>query len=324
MNNNYFPSSVNQSGEQTPVQRGLLTRALFSSGCLSVVLVGFGGAFLIPMLVGVLTDDLSASDWIPMLIFLAVAVGIGLGGLWAAWRFMLLLLDFLSKTVEQGEGQIVWARGSYKAKVQGRRMSLISGLMLAPGTYRMYTLPRSGLVVGGDKLGASFSAREELQNALAQSNGFSAEKLAEYRLGRMGDERYGRLAKTWIWSSLGLLALLALMGFIVWGVFTDTDAPWFMLLFFGAFVFLFVAIIAWNLVQSTQDLLAGEVASAEGFVRRTVHRSNKSTSYYYKLDKLSFSVSGTAYNALVEGLRYRVYYLPRSKKLLGIEPLDNV
>ena len=43
--------------------------------------------------------------------------------------------------------------------------------------------------------------------------------------------------------------------------------------------------------------------------------------YYYRVDNLRFQVSRTAYNALVEGLRYRLYFTPRSRTIVAIEPL---
>jgi hypothetical protein len=36
---------------------------------------------------------------------------------------------------------------------------------------------------------------------------------------------------------------------------------------------------------------------------------------------MKFQVSGRAYTALVSGMAYRIYYTPRSKTLVSIEPL---
>ena len=44
----------------------------------------------------------------------------------------------------------------------------------------------------------------------------------------------------------------------------------------------------------------------------------------YSIDNKSFRVSLSAYNALVEGIRYRPYYLPRSKRVLSVEPLETL
>jgi len=37
--------------------------------------------------------------------------------------------------------------------------------------------------------------------------------------------------------------------------------------------------------------------------------------------KMKFQVSAHAYTALVSGMAYRIYYTPRSKTLVSIEPL---
>ncbi len=76
--------------------------------------------------------------------------------------------------------------------------------------------------------------------------------------------------------------------------------------------------------SATFDLLGGQVASAAGAVHKSMRQTygrNASTYYYYKLDALVWTVTPEAYRALIEGPAYRVYYLPRSKMLLGIEPL---
>jgi hypothetical protein len=38
---------------------------------------------------------------------------------------------------------------------------------------------------------------------------------------------------------------------------------------------------------------------------------------------MKFQVSGLAYTALISGLAYRIYYTPRSKTLVSIEPLGS-
>jgi hypothetical protein len=54
-----------------------------------------------------------------------------------------------------------------------------------------------------------------------------------------------------------------------------------------------------------------------------VYLSNsKEPLYYYRLNRLRFPVSEAGYDALIVGRPYRVYYLPRSKILLSLEPLS--
>lgn len=45
------------------------------------------------------------------------------------------------------------------------------------------------------------------------------------------------------------------------------------------------------------------------------------TDYYYLVGEQRFEISKRAYAALIEGVKYRVYYLPRTKILFSIEAL---
>ena len=76
------------------------------------------------------------------------------------------------------------------------------------------------------------------------------------------------------------------------------------------------------------DALTGQVSVAEGDVRKSysVESTGRGysgrTTYYYHIGDVHLAVSGKmAYDAMIDGLRYRAYYTPRSKKLVAIEPL---
>ncbi len=72
------------------------------------------------------------------------------------------------------------------------------------------------------------------------------------------------------------------------------------------------------------DMLRGRVAMLEGTVisqRRSGDEGGYT--YHYVIGRESFLVNESAYHALISGLPYRVYYGPKSKKLLSIEPLVN-
>ena len=76
----------------------------------------------------------------------------------------------------------------------------------------------------------------------------------------------------------------------------------------------------------------GACWSSKGSARKTHRRtfsllisiaggSGTADSYSYDIAGQRFPVSETAYHALVDGVPYRFYYLPRSKTLINIEPL---
>jgi len=220
---------------------------------------------------------------------------------------------------------VTWQRSRYVAEAQGRRLSLVDGLGLTPGSYRFYYLPRSGVVVGVERLGLSLSsasARDEFLNALAQANRFSVESLMAFRAGRVDEATRGAvLRQRGLTTGLVVFVILAVSAAVLLGASSDPEA-WPVLLIVGVLDVIFVGFMVWAFIRVANDLQAGVVLAREGRVQRQVVRSNRSSSYYYRLGDLRFRVSGTAYNALVEGVDYRIYYLPRSKTLVGIEPVS--
>jgi hypothetical protein len=70
------------------------------------------------------------------------------------------------------------------------------------------------------------------------------------------------------------------------------------------------------------DRRKGIVLSSDGLITRERRRTKNNTTYFYVLNELKFRVSPNAYNALIEGLHYRVYYTPRSKTLVSVEALE--
>ena len=69
------------------------------------------------------------------------------------------------------------------------------------------------------------------------------------------------------------------------------------------------------------DIWNGEVYVVEGSVVRQAYRSRYHRYSYYVIGSHKYYVFEAAYNALVEGEHYRIYYLPRSKRLVAVEPI---
>lgn len=81
----------------------------------------------------------------------------------------------------------------------------------------------------------------------------------------------------------------------------------------GAFLFINAVIdISISTPQQVQSV---------GHKKKRVSRNT--TNYYYVVGGKSFEISYGAYMALIDGLEYRVYYLPRTKRLIAIEALDS-
>jgi hypothetical protein len=75
-----------------------------------------------------------------------------------------------------------------------------------------------------------------------------------------------------------------------------------------------------------RDLQGGRVEMVEGTVLRLDWSDTNNDTQAYEitgdnLTTLRFVVEGSVYDALIPGIRYRVYYLPHTKQLASMEPL---
>jgi hypothetical protein len=315
--------AANRTSQITDIQRKRLRNSLLGFGFLTLLFVGLPGLMLVGGVASLLSDgaQFDSGAWAGMLCLGVIGLGsLGLALMFAS-RFVLTWQDMSESRVEQGDGEIAWRGSNYRAEVNGRRLTL-QDVHLAPGPYRFYYLPRLGRVLSAEKLamGSGGAPDDELRSALAQANKFRLEALTDLRAGRLGELRGPLLRDAWVTAGVttliagGFAAFMAVT-MISGGAGAATLIP---LAIAGGFILLFV----WSAVNVTRDVNDDKVATAQGRVRRLVRRSRRSASYYYTLDRLQFYVSGAAYNALVEGREYRLYYLPRSKKLVGIEPVD--
>lgn len=246
--------------------------------------------------------------------------------MWAAYRLVTTWLDLSMGRVEQGSGVVIWHRGRYRAQVQGRWLSAARELSLGPGDYEIYYLPRTGRVLWAQRLGvvSTSQVKQQILEALALANRFDINALPIYYAGHLGKERWSTLVHAWLTSGLAALFMVAMSVSMV--VVNLSDRPssgglWFVIII-AAIVILMACVVFWRLVLVTQDVLANKVASQTGTVQRVARTDTRWARYYYRLGGLTFTVSESAYLALVEGWHYRVYYLPRGNRLVAIEPVD--
>jgi len=92
----------------------------------------------------------------------------------------------------------------------------------------------------------------------------------------------------------------------------------------GGFFGLIEVFLLSQVSSDLSDALGGRVQMSEGAVTkytRTTHSRTSRTHYYFRLGDARFEVSRQAYDALLPGRNYRLYYAPKTHRLVNIEPL---
>jgi hypothetical protein len=189
-----------------------------------------------------------------------------------------------------------------------------------PGPYRFYYLSRTGLVVMAEQIGelTRTGPESELMEILARTNHFSLNDLIQNRQGLLSMDQQNRLALLLALYVLVVLSCSVLFVSILFRMLSGSPSGLFylLLIFAAALILRFGLSLAWII----GDLWSGEVSSVEGPGARNSYQYRYFRSYYYVIGGQRFSVSKGAYNALLEGKPYRIYYVPRSKRLVSIEP----
>jgi hypothetical protein len=102
---------------------------------------------------------------------------------------------------------------------------------------------------------------------------------------------------------------------------TAPPLPWQAVLF-SLLLAAFALYLVWQGWQHLVDARHGIATQVEGRVTVRVNAgARRSTTIYYVIRGMEFTVPAAAYAALVEGLNYRLHYTPQAKKVLSVEPL---
>lgn len=238
--------------------------------------------------------------------------------------------DLAGGQVEILDGQCVWRRNKYVLETPARRLKLMRNSMhLMPGSYRFYALPNTGLLLSAQRQvpPGGEDPRAELLDVMGQVHHFKNEDLEANRQGRLVISQMGGLLWRVIGYSFFWVFSLGIGVIILYGLAQDSSPRGLMwLAVIGGVVFLAaLALFVWVVGRVVLDMVRAKVVSAQGPVRRdftiTHSQHGSSTTYYYKLDKLSFVVSPQAYTAFIQGPQYRLYYTPLSKTLVAVEPI---
>jgi hypothetical protein len=319
--------AANRQGMMTQAQRSSISIMLALEGCL-VLGVGLVGLIL-GRIVWVWRQVL---PW-QISVTLAVLAALLLLGI-SVWRLARLLsswLDLSAGQVEQAEGQIIWMGKSYGAQIQGRRLRFIYGIRIPPpDDYSFFYLPRSGWILSIDRLALSTGARTDLYllDALAHAINFSVESLKANRAGRLTkDQAWQLLVPMWGYVLADLLMIGIAIAFTGYVLLHDLKSIALIIPIVFALAVM-VGLYSWKDVTTIiPDISEGHVLVMEGPVyKRKVSTSGsrtRRTDYFYEINGRRFEVSPQAYKALFAGRSYRLYYTPRSKSIVSIEPLDS-
>jgi hypothetical protein len=247
-----------------------------------------------------------------------------------------LLDDLAVGLVKQGEGHLIYGEGNYEVISNGERFklsALTSGLV--PGVrFRFYYLPISKLVVSAESVEQQNEEqiRQGLLEALAQAHNFSMAALNENRNGKLAAEQIAQLLPNLAWG-LTLLLIPPLAAFYylnIQGAAARISSGW------TAIIALVAGAIAlygaWLTYRVAADLIGGRVGELKGKGKKVSEirgsrrfdevSGSTSVTHYYEIGGQRFRVPPQAYAALISDQPYRLYYAPRTKVMLSIEPID--
>ncbi len=323
--------AANRNGELTPSQRAALNLQLAQESLIASGFMVLGGGLLLfgTSLVLTLPPGQAGLTWVWALGFLIGVAVLGLPGLVQGTRrwteFFAARREIADSEIVYAEGRVVWADDLYTAYAGRKRLKPIyNKLNLPPGLYRFFYLRGGHWLLSAEKMaGEAQSAQSSLFLTLSQANRFSPTDLEQNRAGRLSFHQIPRLIRPlWIRVAialpLGLWAALILATVSLSKIFSDP-----LTLVIVAIGSVWAMNALWHVLAVIVDVIRRQVVSAEGPGQRLrVYPTRGVTYYYYQIGTKRLTISRSAYNALIVGAPYRVYYAPFSRTLLSIEPLD--
>lgn len=264
---------------------------------------------------------------------------------WQIWKG-------LRQRQEIKRGPVVWADGEVIVRGErfevlipdGRLQSPVQKFNLLPGPYRFYFLPRSRFLLSAESI--EQNAADLVANALniprlpadltralpalMQTFRFNEADLAQNRAGGLTNRQRGRTFLDILLYLGMLLAVTFFAGLVVagyWFGWTEPEIPdswlfqvWQFVCLGGIVLFAF-GYPLWNIATRLIDILSGQVSTLSGPIQFKIRGGRSSTSYYV-IQGQEFQVKHTAYHSFIEKLPYHVYYIPRTKEIVSLEPVE--
>ncbi len=321
------PDSIlaNKQGTLTIMQRDLLH---LTSGL--TFWYTFGSAVVIIGIVAWATTkqmaDLPANaPPIPAYYWIAIAIGIGTPLLYLGWQMVRsarVRHELDSGYIPSEEGRVEWTGSHYRivASVNWLR-SIYGPIDVLPGRYQFYLLPGSRYLLSADPLDTPEMSRAALTDVLGRVFKFTPDDLAANREGRIAPAQATRFRSSAIQT--GLLAAVFLAILVGAAVLAVTFPSAWYLAAFGMW-FLICLFVLPSMIHYSIDRLReshDQVAMVQGPGEKTFRSRRAAVIKSYLINDQRFDVSGHAYNAMVDGEMYRVYYTPRTKTILSIEAI---
>ncbi len=329
--------AANRRGEITTTQQKQL-----GSGAgwkriilLALVIIILGGIFSFAFFPVILGGKWQTNLW-PMLfiaaLFLVLILFVGYG-IWSQLnKTIKLKRDFANRAIRQGQGQLSHRKTGYVFEMGESTLRLPADLAngLLPGvTYQVYYLEESSLLLSAAATYQVATAQtvSALNEILASANRFSADDLLANHNNEVTFAQRRKLFPPIIFGVVIVLGSLAfLLPFVPIPLSFNARTSFLALLFPVIIVGILLLAGGVVLMKALLDVLAPKPQQVQGLVyseKRVVNTGKSShVEYNYIIDKLRFNVGHRAYTALIAGLKYRIYYLPRTKKLISIEALD--
>jgi hypothetical protein len=313
---------ANRRGQVTPAQRK--AARVVGTAIVFVILLalpGFMGGTLGLLGLGLLAEG----EWAGLVLILVGAAIVAPLGAYAVIKLggvLRLQQDLSEGRIEQADGEVRWAGRRYAAYWEGRpRGASNTAHGLGPGMYQFYYLPRSGHLLSAAALpGLTLGADQSLEAVLRKVHRFDDGDLELNRHGRMSPSQRRRLTTAAALFGLFGVLIAGACAFGTWGVIMDGDQDaWVGVGIIVLLGVLLAALMAYLAQQLVRDAAGGSVKQVTGPVRRWFRSSGRNTNYYYTVKDEDFSVTGTAYAALVPDREYRVYYAPRSRRIVAME-----
>jgi len=328
-------ADANRRGEITRAQNDrLAAMALGRQGCAAILVPLAVLSIVFFFVVGSLLEN-GGTIWVTLfaLVLLLVIILVFSKSLYSWWRNSTKLkADRANGIVRSGVGELGYSpKNGFTAKVLDEELILstandASGLL--PGVrYNFYYLPESRFVLSAEQLGeiSTGQVRLALTGILAQANGFTTEDLQSNRNSEVTQSQRMAGLKKWIpgLSVLGV-AFLFEFAFAIPILRDNLNNDVIPLIFIGGTLAVFGALGFRMALNGILDFNSSVPVMVEGkghkLTRRKSSGRSSRTVYYYVIGNQEFEVSQKAFPALLEGVSYRAYFMPSTKRLLSIEP----